>query len=59
MMGFLVEAFACLKDLQPFVPRMESLHQPEKSQVIPMKILFTDNLQLLAKNVEIREALQL
>ena len=42
MMGFLVEAFTCLHDLQPFVPAMESLHQPQKSQVIPMKLLFRD-----------------
>jgi hypothetical protein len=55
MMGFLVEAFACLKNLQPFVPPMESLHQPEKSQVIPMKLLFRDEkyksetIQILAQ----------
>ena len=42
MMGFLVEAFTCLEDLQPFVPAMESLHEPQKSQVIPMKLLFRD-----------------
>ena len=42
MMGFLVETFTCLQDLQPFVPAMESLHQPQKSQVIPMKLLFRD-----------------
>ena len=42
MMGFLVEAFTCLEDLRPFVPPMESLHQPQKSQVIPMKLLFRD-----------------
>ena len=42
MMGFLVEAITCLEDLRPFVPAMESLHQPQKSQVIPMKLLFRD-----------------
>ena len=42
MMGFLVKAFTCLQDLQPFVPAIESLHQPQKSQVIPMKLLFRD-----------------
>ena len=39
MMGFLVETFACLQDLQSFVPVMEPLHQP---QVVPMKLLFRD-----------------
>ena len=42
MMGFLVEALTCLQDLQPFVPAIESLHQPQKSQVTPMKLLFRD-----------------
>ena len=42
MMGFLVEALICLQDLQPFVPAIESLHQPQKSQVIPIKLLFRD-----------------
>lgn len=42
MMGFLVETFACLEDLQPFVPAMEPLHQPQKSEVVPMKLLFRD-----------------
>ena len=42
MMRFLVEAFTCLQDLQSFVPAIESLHQPQKSQVIPMKLLFRD-----------------
>ena len=42
MMGFLVETFACLQDLQSFVPVMEPLHQPQKSQVVPMKLLFRD-----------------
>ena len=41
-MGFLVEAFTCLEYLRPFVPAMESLHQLQKSQVIPMKLLFRD-----------------
>ena len=42
MMGFLVEAFPSLQDLRPFVPAMEPLHQPQKSEVVPMKLLFKD-----------------
>ena len=42
VMGFLVEAFPCLKDLKPFVPTPKPLHPPDKSEVVPMKLLFRD-----------------
>ena len=42
VMGFLVEAFPCLKDLKPFVPTPKPLHPPDKSEVVPMKLFFRD-----------------
>ena len=42
LMSFLVENFTDLTDLQCYVPPMESIHPPQKSEVIPMKILFKD-----------------
>ena len=42
LMSFLVENFTDLADLQCYVPPMESIHPPQKSEVVPMKILFKD-----------------
>ena len=42
LMSFLVENFTDLADLQSYVPPMEPIHPPEKSEVVPMKILFKD-----------------
>lgn len=42
LMSFLVENFTDLIDLQCYVLPMEPLHSPEKSEVVPTKILFKD-----------------
>ena len=39
MMGFLVETFACFKDLAEFVPKPKTVHP---AMIVPMKILFKD-----------------
>ena len=42
MMGFLVEAFGDLNDLKKFVPEVPPLHPVQKSEIVPMKLLFKD-----------------
>jgi hypothetical protein len=42
LMSFLVENFTDLADLQCYVPPTEPIHPPQKSEVVPMKILFKD-----------------
>ena len=43
-MNFLVENFTDLADLQCYVAPMESIYPPQKSEVVPMKILFKDEM---------------
>ena len=42
LMSFLAENFTDLADLQCYVSPIEPIHPPEKSEVVPMKILFKD-----------------
>ena len=42
LIRLLVENFTDLKDLQCYVPPKESIHPPQKSEVLPMKIPFKD-----------------
>ena len=42
LMRFLAEEFDSLSDLEPFVPEHKSPHPVQKSEVIPMKVLFKD-----------------
>lgn len=42
LMEFLVENFTDLAHLQKFVPPVEPIHPPEKTEVVPMIILFKD-----------------
>ena len=48
MMGFLVEAFGNLNDLKKFIPEVPPLHPVQKSEIVPMKLLFKDD-QLTCK----------
>lgn len=42
IMEFLIKMFPSLQDLKSFVPERKTLHQCQKSQVVPMKLLFRD-----------------
>ena len=42
LMEFLVEHFTDLAHLSEYVPPVEPLHPPQKSEVVPMKVLFKD-----------------
>ena len=42
MMAFLVDNFTSLKKLCKFIPAKSPIHPVEKSDVVPMKILFKD-----------------
>ena len=42
LMEFLVEHFTVLAHLRKYVPPVEPLHPPQKSEVVPMKVLFKD-----------------
>ena len=42
LMGFLVTHFSSLSELKQHLPQQEQLHPVQKSQVIPMKLLFKD-----------------
>ena len=41
-MEFLVEHFPDLAHLKKYIPTVEPLHPPQKSEVVPMKLLFKD-----------------
>lgn len=49
---FLVEHFSDLKDLQRYTQHVEPLHPPQKSEVMPMKVLFKDE-KLTADTIDI------
>ena len=42
LMGFLVDTIADLAHLQKFVSEIEPIHPAQKSQVVPMEVLFKD-----------------
>ena len=42
LMEFLVNNFADLTNLCKFLPQVEPIHPTEKSEVVPMKVLFKD-----------------
>ena len=42
LMSFLAENFTDLADLQCYVSPIEPIRPPEKSEVVPVKILFKD-----------------
>ena len=42
LMSFLAENFTDLADLQRYIQPVEPVHPVEKSEVVPMKILFKD-----------------
>ena len=41
-MEILVSEFKSLSPLQPLLPQQELLHPVQKSEVVPMKVLFKD-----------------
>ena len=41
-MDFFVEYFTDLAHLSTYVPPVEPLHPPPKSEVVPVKVLFKD-----------------
>ena len=51
-MKFLAEEFESLSDLQPSVPKHQSPHPVQKSEVIPMKVLFKDE-KYISETVDI------
>ena len=42
IMRFLVQEFSELHDLAQFAPKQQPLHPTEKTEVVPMKVLFKD-----------------
>lgn len=52
LMGFLVDTFADLAHLQMFVPEIEPIHPAQKSEVVPMKVLFKDE-KLKSETIDI------
>ena len=42
LMEFLVEHFTDLAHMKEYIPPVEPLHPPQKSEVVPMKLLFKD-----------------
>jgi hypothetical protein len=52
LMKFLAEEFDSLSDLEPFVPKHQSPHPVQKSEVIPMKVLFKDE-KYISETVDI------
>ncbi len=42
IMNYLVREFSGLADLKEFAPAQQPLHPVEKSEVVPMKVLFKD-----------------
>ena len=56
VMQFLVTVFSCLNHLKSFLPDKESPHCVNKSNVVPMKMLFKDK-KYKAETVEILSSL--
>lgn len=52
LMEFLVDTFADLADLRKFVPQIEPIHPVQKSEVVPMKVLFKDE-KLKSETIDI------
>lgn len=42
LMRFLVDTFTNLKDMKKFVPEVTPVHPVQKSDIVPMKLLFKD-----------------
>ena len=57
-MKFLAEEFESLSDLQLFVPKHQSPHPVQKSEVIPIKILFKDE-KYISETVDILSQLMI
>ena len=58
LMRFLTTEFKSLQNLQRYAPKEELIHQPIKTEVVPMKVLFkdekyiSDTIDILAKLME-------
>ena len=58
LMGFLVDHFPDLENLRQYVPPFEPLHPPQKTDVVPMKVLFkdeklkTDTIDILSQLID-------
>lgn len=58
LMEFLVDTFADLAHLRKFIPPIEPIHPVQKSEVIPMKVLFKDE-KLKSETIDILSQLML